>query len=265
MKQTTKTLLTLGAVAGLSFTTAQAGTNDFDGGDGGTGTDWHTASNWSLGYLPLSTGDKNYIIADAIYSTGTTTLNTGSGTDWHIGKTGGGTLTMNGGTLTTNIGVIIGQQGSGSLTINTGATYNNNGKFFVGNSTNGNGTVNLDGGTLAVDTTAANTVFGRDGATGLLNITAGTATFTDLLTMTDGSIVFSNDSSGSLSIVGADFTYYSNLYTAGDLSRTGGTGAFATDFNVSGTTLTVVPEPGTYALIGGMLALGYVMVRRRSA
>jgi hypothetical protein len=27
--------------------------------------------------------------------------------------------------------------------------------------------------------------------------------------------------------------------------------------------LTIIPEPGTYALIGGMLALGYVMVRRR--
>ena len=27
--------------------------------------------------------------------------------------------------------------------------------------------------------------------------------------------------------------------------------------------LNVIPESGTYALIGGMLALGYVMVRRR--
>ena len=33
----------------------------------------------------------------------------------------------------------------------------------------------------------------------------------------------------------------------------------------SNITLNVVPEPGTYALIGGMLALGYVMVRRRRA
>ena len=255
MKQTTKTLLILSALAGLSVTTVKADTNNFDGGAGGTGTDWHLASNWSLNKLPASTGDKNYIIADAIYSTGTTIFNSGSGTDWNIGKSGSGTLTMNGGTITTNIGVIIGQQGVGSLTINTGATYNNNGKFFLGNSTNGNGTVNLDGGTLAVVASAADTVFGRDGAiAGLLSITAGTATFSDLLTMTNGSIVFSNDSSGSLSIVGADFTYYSDLYAAGDLSRTGGTGTFATDFNVSGNTLT-----------GGLLALGYVMLRRRRA
>jgi hypothetical protein len=26
---------------------------------------------------------------------------------------------------------------------------------------------------------------------------------------------------------------------------------------------TIIPEPGTYALLGGLLALGYVMVRRR--
>ena len=31
----------------------------------------------------------------------------------------------------------------------------------------------------------------------------------------------------------------------------------------TGATLTVVPEPGTYALLGGLLALGHVMLRRR--
>ena len=254
-----KLLFVCSAPVALTFTTAQAATNNFDGGDDGTGTDWHTADNWSAGYLPI-TGDKNYITADAIYTTGTTTFDRG---DWNIGKSSAGTLTMNGGTITTNIGVIIGQQRSGSLTINTGATYNNNGKFYVGNGPGGNGTVNLDGGTLAVAASTDDTVFGREGGTGLLSITAGTATFSNLLTMSNGSIVFSNDSSGSLSIVGADLTYYSNLYTAGNLSRTGGTGTFATDFNVSGTTLTAVPEPGTYAMIGGILAFAYVMLRRR--
>ena len=33
--------------------------------------------------------------------------------------------------------------------------------------------------------------------------------------------------------------------------------------SVSQLQLTAIPEPGTYALLGGLLALGYVMVRRR--
>lgn len=41
-------------------------------------------------------------------------------------------------------------------------------------------------------------------------------------------------------------------------------GSFPTNTSyISGFALTTIPEPGTYALIGGLLALGSVMVRRR--
>jgi hypothetical protein len=53
-----------------------------------------------------------------------------------------------------------------------------------------------------------------------------------------------------------------------DLTSTGGTLTITLDrdtkhFAVSQLQLTAIPEPGTYALLGGLLALGYVMVRRR--
>jgi hypothetical protein len=44
------------------------------------------------------------------------------------------------------------------------------------------------------------------------------------------------------------------------------TGTSATSiFDMEGINITVVPEPGTYALLAGICALGYVMTRRRSA
>jgi hypothetical protein len=48
-----------------------------------------------------------------------------------------------------------------------------------------------------------------------------------------------------------------------------GTFSFGTDFTtisaLTGTNGSVVPEPSTYAALAGLLALGYVMVRRRRA
>lgn len=50
-----------------------------------------------------------------------------------------------------------------------------------------------------------------------------------------------------------------NLYVSGAVSgAAGAVGVGNVDFSI-----TVVPEPGSYALLGGLLALGYVMVRRR--
>jgi hypothetical protein len=40
---------------------------------------------------------------------------------------------------------------------------------------------------------------------------------------------------------------------------------FAGGFSGSGVSVQVVPEPSTYAVLSGLLALGYVMVRRRRA
>ena len=57
-----------------------------------------------------------------------------------------------------------------------------------------------------------------------------------------------------------DFTNISNVGIGEAFDLGGGKFAY---FQSGSLQVVVVPEPGTYALIGGMLALGYVMVRRR--
>ncbi len=79
-----------------------------------------------------------------------------------IGRDGKGAVIMNGGTInvaSTDVGrgVSATSTQNGTLTINTGATYNNEGDFRVGfaGSGTGRGTVNLNGGTLNIGSTAA--------------------------------------------------------------------------------------------------------------
>lgn len=76
---------------------------------------------------------------------------------------------------------------------------------------------------------------------------------------------------------GSDFFDLSNVVTGGSLTGTGVVVAEAgSTFNLSGAVNptfnapsleigVVVPEPSTYAALSGLLALGYVMVRRRRA
>lgn len=87
------------------------------------------------------------------------TLNLSGGASWFpIGDTSGqtSTLTVSGGTVnvTNNFGTEVGRTGGGMLTI-TGGTFKNadtgNIGFILGEMTGGNGTVNLNGGTLTVN------------------------------------------------------------------------------------------------------------------
>jgi hypothetical protein len=96
----------------------------------------------------------------------------------------------------------------------------------------GNATI---GATIVTVELANYTVVGASSLTLIDYSNSLTGTFASF-TVTDG---------GSTLINGVDYTLD---YTTG-----------------SNITLNLIPEPGTYALIGGMLALGYVMVRRRRA
>jgi hypothetical protein len=68
-----------------------------------------------------------------------------------------------------------------------------------------------------------------------------------------------------LTITGSNFAFYENLWNTSDLFLDGSNvGTFAdSGFKVSGETLSLVPEPSAYGLLAGILALGWVMVRRR--
>ena len=80
-------------------------------------------------------------------------------------------------------------------------------------------------------------------------------------------IAFSTQSTNSFTVSSGD--KYGILSHANWVlpSNNSGTFSYGSDFNqfsnVDGAAFTVVPEPSTYAMFAGALALGYVMIRRR--
>jgi hypothetical protein len=62
-----------------------------------------------------------------------------------------------------------------------------------------------------------------------------------------------------------DLGFSDNNSNAGSFAAFGTVLAgFATTVNWSTTNTTAIPEPGTYALLGGLAALGFAAVRRRA-
>ncbi|MGA2916670.1 MAG: hypothetical protein ABSE89_11655 [Sedimentisphaerales bacterium] len=141
---------------------------------------WKTPANWTSGILPTIV-DKTKInqlpgpLIDASTAAvanwvvvgnggtgafrmtgGTLTVGTAPGDTWIIvayDAADNGTITMDGGTITTADRVFVGFQGTGTLNMN-GGTINIGGKFGIGNNDAGGlagkGYVNLDGGTINV-------------------------------------------------------------------------------------------------------------------
>ncbi len=225
-------------------------------------TDWSNGSNWDTGPNPPVPGtsvDDTYVRANAVFEAADGPLTmTGA---FSIGIGSAGSLDLNSGTINLQggaswDGVSVGQGKIGVLNINGGNFIQLNDRGFnIGNSTWGRGTINLNSGSLEVVT--ANFMIGKAGETdpafhvGYLNINGGTATFANAPTINNGTIDFSLESTGRLTITGEDQAYYEALYVAGDLTRGGTqTGTFATDFTVDGNTLTrYKPPSGTVICI----------------
>ena len=214
-----------------------------------------------------------------------TTLNVGNGT-------GSGEYNMSGGTLTGSTGAMtVGAKGAfnmsgGTLTSSSASTTAT--RFAV----KSGGSFDISGGTFADD--------GRLSIHGTFTITGDAATInlhqmssaanTGLFEFafdSDGVSTITSDSwldfsAASLSIDKADYVGGAGdfvLVNAGNSLLNGGFNVsnisvvdfgeegvdwnLTQDFVANTVTFTVVPEPGTYALLGGLLALGYVMVRSR--
>ena len=156
--------------------------------------------------------------------------------DGDIQFIGTGAVALNGGTL---------DIGSQLLFQRTGSSFDLNGGVFNVNS-------------LELDADNSSLTF-KSGSTTAVNVS------NQLKFDGSGSTVNFEDATGtgSLSINGFDATQYEAWYTAGNLLFGGSNAAaFSSVFDVSGTTLTAIPEPSTLGLLGVSTAMS-LLVRRK--
>ena len=228
--------LYVGNVAGTDNTVNASGTTTINGG---------TVNLSNGGYIAARSGATS-----TGASTGSLIIRGGSltaaGATFQLGQRGSGTLSLEGGGATFSNGLRLADGGSSSATLNLmSGTLDVAGGFF----TKGSGTVaiNMGGGDLLLN----------GDRTGLL----GTW-------LSDPNVTFTI--SGGLVAGSAEENAFSGQY-AQNLGQTTDSNGNKFSYGYDGTTDTTrvwsvvpVPEPSTYALFGGMLALICVMCRHRN-
>jgi len=239
---------------------------------------WSSAGNWNTGQLPnvsttnrvmvypnagtggLSQADIAVTIGLGLYlnSPGTTELEilpAGDLTATQIGEgislwfvLGGNaeqdqTLTVNGGRFevtTPGAGITIGDAGVGTLTVNSGSFTGNAGVFLTWNNAGSSGTININGGSVTVDSLNIRNF-------GTVNQANGTNSISNLTMDPDGRY---NIMGGTLIVRGQDAIGGLNSYYVGG-QITGfdanDPSAFTLTYDGTDTILYVVPAIGTYA------------------
>lgn len=294
MKNKIKFIATATALLALTPAT-HAGVINWTGG--GADSEWNTTANWSGGVLPGNTGTTdraligagdNVVVSSAVSATNTqfdlhlnaTTATLAIGADMaNLRRLTGvsGTVTQTAGSLQfTDTGIFSNIDAAGTWTISGGSLafngdLNNSGMLsVVGNTASvsvGNGAgdnLNLLGtsgglgftmNAAGISTIAVADTFTIDATNSLLDLDlslyTGTGSF-DLVTFDTIAGTFAEGN-----ITGLD-----TLTTAG---YTATIGYDLSDVDGDGQSMfvTIVPEPGTYALLAGLTGLTFVMVRRR--
>lgn len=153
-----------------------------------------------------------------------------------------------------------------TFNLNTGGSIARTGEFKWGLST-----FNVDGGTLTVSD-----ILGADaGGSQIINLSAGSIVIENTGDRFEGFFSLDADdyidfttAAGSVFIDNIDLTDANNLLT-GRIRYNGLVDASAFTLTEQGSgilfTSSTVPEPSSYALLGGALALGFALVRRRKA
>lgn len=241
------------------------------------------SGNTFSGGLEIQQGRVTFQPTTGTYSTGTgaITLNGVASADLNVGA-----VLNFGGVATTEVSnaLVIGSGGtitignsSSTITFSGAISGNSSGELLrigagnmilTGNITNnGDLTVSTNADTTLSDTSSTTFYIGANGINNGIKYGAGSA---DLFL--DGEFVFDLTSASttigdSWSIVDSAFSnaVYSGTFAVNGFTETAAGIWTAGTYEFSELTgnLSVVPEPGTYALLGGLLALTSVVLRRR--
>ncbi len=235
------------------------------------GFEFRIGANGSSGVVNINGGtlSANAVILVGYSGAGTGTINLTSGNlnqtaggNFFIGNNGSsGTVTVNGGTLTTNAAMWVGFSGAGTGTLNlSSGTVNQSGIYFVvGNSSTGS-LFNQTGGTY--NFTGANGVYIGNGGTGTATMTLSGGTFNqtagfDFRVGANGASGVVNVDGGSLFTNAAMWIGYSSSGTgtfnlsSGSVAQSGqffvvGNTATSSVYNQTGGTYNYTGANGTY-------------------